>query len=99
MTDITARRIRRHLETIQLPVPHPAVMEEIVRFIEDSNTYYSVRRHLEIVDEAVTEALDGDVAKLEDYDAGYRAALEDIQDLQDLDGNTAAENNNGPSAA
>ena len=97
MNDIILRRARRHLETLQLPVPLPEVMEEIFRFIEDCNVYYPIKRHLEIVDMAVTEALDGPHAFTQ-WDAGYGAALEDIAELQDLSGNTAADNN-GPTAA
>lgn len=78
--DVTIRRIRRHLETINVTPPSAETLEEIVDWIDRSDTYYSIRRHQDIVDAAVAEATNGDLDQ-EKFDEGYDQALADIREL------------------
>lgn len=94
MTDLTATRIRRRLETLQLPVPRPEVLEEIVDFIARSDAWIAVTDHQHAVDEAVAGATNSDL-DAHHFHRGYRQALDDIEELGE--GNTSADS--GPTAA
>lgn len=98
MNDLAVRRCRQHIETIRRFEPGGRfsltnLIEDVFDYIETSDLYYSIRRHQEIVDQMVDEAL-SPAADAEAFDRGYRQAMDDINDLA---GNTVG-NNSGDAA-
>lgn len=100
MNDIAARQIRRRLEVLQMPVPRPEVLDEIVDFCE-RELYVSRAEMDRRIDHAVGVALDATGPDTAEWNDGYAAALAEIEALtegNDVAG-TSDDGTPGPTAA
>jgi hypothetical protein len=100
MNDIAARQIRRRLEVLQMPVPRPEVLDEIVDFCE-RELYVSRAEMQQRIYDAVETELEAQGPDTREWNDGYAAAIAEIEALaegNDVAG-TSGDGTPGPTAA